>query len=191
MPKSQRPLFREHALQHYLQKSEKDILPHFVSPPIFICAWLLLCLAVAVGLFATTQRVPVQVSSMGIVLAQGQNDAFGNNGGTALLFLPANEAKLVHVGEPSQLQIGLTGPSYTSTIAQIEPRLLSPNDINKRYGLNYSAIPMISDPSMVVYVRLTPSLQSHLYAGSPVRAQIQVGTQRIFSLPGLNILTGD
>ena len=40
MPQEQRPLFREHALQHYLQKREKDILPHFVSPPIFVCAWI-------------------------------------------------------------------------------------------------------------------------------------------------------
>lgn len=190
MPQSQRPLFRENALQHYLQKHEKDILPQFVSPPIFVCAWILLCLAVTVGLFATTQRIPIQVGGMGIVLAQGQNDASGDNGGV-LLFLPASEAKLVHVGEPSQLQIGLTGPSYSTTVAQVEPGLLSPNEIYKRYGLNCSAIPMISDPSVVVHVRLAPSVHSHLYAGSPVRAQVQIGTQRVFSLPGLNNLIGD
>lgn len=190
MPQSQRPLFREHALQHYLQKREKDILPHFVSPPIFVCAWVLLCLVIAVGLFATTQKVPIQVGGMGIVLAQGHNDASEDNGGTALLFLPASEAKLVHVGEPSRLQIGLTGPSYSSTIAQVEPGLLSPNEIYKRYGLNCSAMPMVSDPSVVVHVRLAPSLHSHLYAGSPVSAQVQIGTQRILSLPGLNNLIG-
>jgi hypothetical protein len=191
MPQLQRPLFREHALQHYLQKREKDILPHFVSPPIFVCAWILLGLAIAVGLFAATQKVPIQIGGMGIVLAQGQNEAFGDKEGTALLFLPAREAKLVHIGEPSRLQIGLTGPSYSSTIAQVEPGLLSPNAISKRYGLNCSAMPMISDPSVVVHVRLAPSLHAHLYAGSPVRAQVQIGTQRIFSLPGLNNFIGD
>ncbi len=102
-----------------------------------------------------------------------------------------SEAKLVRIGEPSQLQIGLTGPSYSSTIAQVEPELLSPNEIYERYGLNCSALPMISDPSVVAHVRLAPSLSSHLYAGSPVRAQIQVGTQRILSLPGLHNLNGD
>ena len=191
MPQIQRPLFREHALQHYLQKREKDILPHFVSPPVFICAWILLCLAVAVGLFAATQKVPIQVSGMGIVLDQGQNEAFGDNTGTALLFLPASEAKFVHVGEPSRLQIGLSGPSYSSTIAQVDPGPLSPNAIYKHYGLNCSAMPMISDPAVVVHVRLAPFLYSHLYAGSPVRAQVQIGTQHIFSLPGLNNLIGD
>jgi hypothetical protein len=191
MPPLQRPLFREHALQHYLQKREKDILPHFVSPPVFICAWILLCLAVAVGLFAATQRVPIQVSGMGIVLDQGQNEASGDNTETALIFLPASRAKLIHVGEPSRLQIGLSGPSYSSTIAQVDPGPLSPNDIYKRYGLKCSAMPIVSDPAVVVRVRLVPSLYYHLYAGSPVRAQVQIGTQHIFSLPGLNSLIGD
>jgi len=36
MSQAQRPLFREHALKHYLQKREKDILPRLVSPPTFI-----------------------------------------------------------------------------------------------------------------------------------------------------------
>lgn len=190
MPQSQRPLFREHAMQHYLQKREKDILPHYVSPPIFVCAWIMLCLAVAVGLFATTQKVPIQVGGMGIVLAQGHNDAFEDNGGTALLFLPASEAKLVRVGEPSRLQIGLTGPSYSTTIARVEPGLLSPDEIYRRYGLNCSVMPMINDPAVVVHVKLASSLDSRLYAGSPVRALVQVGTQRVFSLPGLNNLIG-
>ncbi len=185
MPQLQRPLFREHALQHYLQKREKDILPHSVSPPIFVCTWLLLCLAIAVGLFAATQNVPVQVGGSGIVLAQQPHEALESKGGIALLFLPAREAKLVHVGEPSRLQIGLTGPSYMSTIAQVEPGVHSPNDIYQRYGLNCSAMPTITEPSVVVHVRLAPSMSSHLYAGSPVMAQVQIGTQRVLSLPGI------
>jgi hypothetical protein len=191
MPQSPRPLFREHAWQHYLQKREKDILPHVVSPPIFVCAWILFGLIVVVGLVVATQRVPIQVDGSGIVLAQEHNDASsGSNGGTALLFLPASEARQVHVGERSQIQIGLTGPSYTTTIAQVEPGLLSPNDIYKRYGLNCSAMPTITEPSVVVHVKLVPSLSSYLYAGSPITAQVQIGTQRILSLPGLNDLVG-
>jgi hypothetical protein len=190
MPQSPRLLFREHAWQHYLQKREKDILPHFVSPPTFVCAWILFCLIVVVGLIAATQRVPIEVGGSGIVLAQEHKDVSGSNGGTALLFLPASEARQVHVGQRSQLQIGLTGPSYTTTIAQVEPGLLSPNDIYKRYGLNCSAMPTITEPSVVVHVKLAPSLSSHLYVGSPITAQVQIGTQRILSLPGLNDLIG-
>jgi hypothetical protein len=190
MPQSQRPLFREPAWQHYLQKREKDILPHFVSPPTFICIWIMLCLAVAVGLFAGTQQVPVLVDGVGLVLTQEQNGA-GGKGGTALVFLPASEAKLVHVGDPSQIQVGLTGPSYSSTIVQVEPGLLSPNDIYKQYGVVCSTMLTITEPSVVVHVGLVPSLSSHLYAGSPVRAQVQIGSQHLLSLPALNDLIGD
>lgn len=191
MPQSQRPLFREPAWQHYLQKREKDILPHFVSPPTFICIWIMLCLAVVVGIVAGTQKVPVLVDGVGIVLAQEQNRAVGDKGGTVLVFLPASEAKLVHVGEPSQLQVGLTGPSYSSTIVQVEPGLLSPNDIYKQYGVVCSTMLTITEPSVAVHVGLVPSLSSHLYAGSPVRAQVQIGTQHLLSLPALNDLIGD
>ena len=190
MPQLRRPLFRESAWQHYLQKREKDILPRFVSPPTFVCIWIMLCLVVVVGLVASTQQVPVLVNGVGLVLTQEQNRAFGGKGATVLVFLPASEAKLVHVGEPSRLQIGLTGPSYRSTIAQVEPRLLSPNDIYKQYGVICSAMLTITEPSVVVQVGLVPSLSSHLYAGSQVRAQVQVGTQHLLSLPELNDLIG-
>lgn len=190
MPQSQRPLFREPAWQHYLQKREKDILPHFVSPPIFVCIWVLLCLTIVLGLFSSMQKVPVQVDGVGVVLAQGQNPA-GRKGGMVLVFLPASEAKQVHVGQPSQIQIGLTGPSYSTTIAQIEPGLLSPNEIYQRYSSVCSNMPTITGPAVVAHVVSVPSLSSHLYAGSQVRAQIQTGTKSLFSLPGLNDLIGD
>lgn len=186
MPEAQRPLFREHALQHYLQKREKDILPHFVSPPVFTCTWILFSLIMIGGLLAATQKLPIQVNGSGIILAQSS----GSNGETALLFLPASEAGHVHVGQPSQLHLDQTGLSYTSTIAQIEPGLLSPNDISKRYGLNCSTLPTLTGPSVVAHVRLASPLSSHLYAGSLVTAQVQVGTQSILSSAGLNNLIG-
>jgi hypothetical protein len=189
MPPSQRPVFREYALQHYLQKREKDILPHFVSPPVFICIWILFCLIVVGGFFAATQKLPIQVTGLGIMLAPGQKGA-SSTGGTVLLFLSPSNAGKVHVGQRSQLQIGQAGPSYSSTIAQVEPGLFSPNDIYKRYGLNCSTMPIITEPSVVVHIRLASLVSSHLYAGSLVTAQVQIGTQSIFSLAGLNYLIG-
>ena len=191
LPHLQRPVFREPAWQHHLQQREKDILPHFVSPPTFVCIWILLCLVVGVGLFASTQEVPVLVNGVGLVLTQEQHNALGSKGGTILVFLPASEAKLVHVGEPSRLQIDSTGPSYSSTIVQVEPGLLGPNDIYKQYGVVCSTMLPITEPSVVVHVRLVPSLSSHLYAGSQVKAQVQIGTQHLLSLSGLNDLIGD
>jgi hypothetical protein len=191
MSQAQRPLFREHALKHYLQKREKDILPRLVSPPTFICGWFLLCLVVAVGVVAWLEKVPVFVNGSGIVLAQEQGNVFGD-GGTARLFLPASQARLVHVGETSLLQVGRTGPSFTTRIVHVEPGLLSPDDVHKRYGFNYYGMPVITEPSVAVDVEVKPSVISRLYAGSPVSAQVQIGTRRVLSLlPGFDSLIGD
>ena len=178
MSQAQRPLFREHALKHYLQKREKDILPRLVSPPTFICGWFLLCLVVAVGVVAWLEKVPVFVNGSGIVLAQEQGNVSGD-GGTVRVFLPASQARLVHVGETSLLQVGRTGPSFTTRIVRVEPGLLSPDDVHKRYGFNYYGMPVITEPSVAVDVKVKPSVLSRLYAGSPVSAQVQIGTRRV------------
>jgi len=190
MSQTQRPLFREHALKHYLQKREKDILPRLVSPPTFICGWFLLCLVVAVGVVAWLEKVPIFVNGSGIVLAQEQGNVSGD-GGTARIFLPASEARLLRVGQAGLLQVGMTGPSFTSTIVHVEPGLLSPDDVHKRYGFNYSGVPAITGPSVAVDVEIEPSVPSRLYAASPVSAQIQIGTRRVLSLvPGFDSLIG-
>ncbi len=148
MSQAQRPLFREHALKHYLQKREKDILPRLVSPPTFICGWFLLCLVVAVGVAAWLEKVPIFVNGSGIVLAQEQGNVSGD-GGTARIFLPAGEAHLVRVGEATLLQVGMTGSGFTSKIVHVESGVLSPDDVRKRYGFNYSGMPVITGPSTV------------------------------------------
>ncbi len=150
----------------------------------------MLCLTMALGLFASTQKVPIQVNGVGVILAQEQKST-GSKGGMVLVFVPASEAKQVHVGEPSRLEIGLTGPSYDTTVALIDPRLLSPDDIYKHYGSVCSNMLTITEPSVAIHVGLMPSLSYNLYAGSSVSAQIQTGMQPLLSLPGLNDLIGD
>jgi hypothetical protein len=86
----------------------------------------------------------------------------------------------------------MTGPSITSKIVHIEPGLLSPDTLHKRYGFNYAGMPVITEPSIAVDAKVGPSVPSHLYAGSPVSAQIQIGTRRVLSfLPGFDSLIGD
>lgn len=48
MAKSQRPIFRNRAVQQYLQQRQKDILPHLTAPSIFAFLWVLLGLLMIV-----------------------------------------------------------------------------------------------------------------------------------------------
>lgn len=48
LSKSLEEIFRASALQYRLQKHEKDVLPHLVSPPFFVFLWVLLGLLLIV-----------------------------------------------------------------------------------------------------------------------------------------------
>ena len=44
MGETQRSIFRARAMQHYLHRQERDILPRLVSPPLFLFLWIVLVL---------------------------------------------------------------------------------------------------------------------------------------------------
>ncbi|HEU5381019.1 MAG TPA: hypothetical protein VFV38_36815 [Ktedonobacteraceae bacterium] len=46
MVSSKRPIFREQAVQQYLQRRQPDVLPRFISPLLFLSCWVLLVLLV-------------------------------------------------------------------------------------------------------------------------------------------------
>jgi hypothetical protein len=187
-----RPIFRTRALNHYIRKRDKDILPEFVSPPVFLFLWILFGLLLIAGLLAWWTEVPIYVAGSGIILEQGLQSKFVNNEGIVLIFLPAESAGKLRVGLPVQLYIGSTGPSFTSRIEQVEPGVISPSEVRKRYGLDSSVSQIFTEPSVVAVVKLIPTISAHMYAGSIVNAQVQVGSRRVLSLlPGFDRLIGD
>jgi hypothetical protein len=188
---SRRPLFREKAMQQYRQRQEKSVPLRFVSPPIFICSWILLCLFLLAILLAWWAEVPTYATGSGVVLAQKQSNSVGNVMVAILLFLPATDAPQIHPGLPAQVQIGETGPQYSGTIERVEPGIISPGEARKRYMLDPTASQVIAQPSLaVIVVPKTPLLTSQ-YAGSLISAQVPIGSRRVLSLlPGFNQLIG-
>jgi hypothetical protein len=41
---SRHQIFRDRAMNHYLQRRQKDVLPHLIAAPAFLFLWLLLAL---------------------------------------------------------------------------------------------------------------------------------------------------
>ncbi|GLV60014.1 hypothetical protein KDH_68370 [Dictyobacter sp. S3.2.2.5] len=58
MMHQRRPIFRQQAIQHYVQKREKDVLPRFVSPLLLLWLWILLFQLTLVGLLIYTTLAP-------------------------------------------------------------------------------------------------------------------------------------
>jgi hypothetical protein len=186
----QRPLFRAKAIQHYARGQEKDILPRLVSPPFFICSWILLCLLTLALLLAWWGEVPVYATGSGIVFSQQQSTASHNP--ILLIFLPATYAAHVHPGLVAEVQIGETGPQFTCTVASVQPGVLSPDDVRQYYRLDPLAAQIITQPALAVILLPKISLPMQQYAGSLLKAQVHIGSQRILSLlPGFNQVIGE
>ncbi len=184
-----RSLFRERALAQYQQRQQQTLLPRLMSPPVYLCSWILLsCLALAGGL-AWWAQVPIFVSGSGVLQAQHAGSPSESAQVMALLFLSTSEASQVRVGQP--VQLASTDLQFTGTVSQIEPGAISPIEARQRYDLVGEAAASLTQPSVVVVVKPATALAASTYAGSLVEAQIQAGTRRVLTLvPGMDHLIG-
>ena len=173
-----RQIFRESALQEYVQRQERDVLPNIVSPPVFACSWFLLALVLMGGYLAWSARLPTYVSASGIVRATTVNKVSSVQ---ALIFFPTADATELRVGLPVTLQLGSTGPSISSTITQVASGKISPGDARKTYGLDAGEAEVITEPAKVVIVSLDKSVSASTYAGTTISAKVQVGTHSVLS----------
>ncbi len=179
-------IFRNQALQKYRGNREKSVLPRFVAPPVFLFFWILLLIFIGAGLLVWLGQIPAYVTGSGMVLDPDSSVTGGSSEAAAIIFVPYSSSMHLRPGLPVLLRIGTTGLQLTSTITAVEPQIFSPSEVRQRYSLG------IADPSLAVVVALGSQISVSVYAGSPVNAQIEVGSRRFLSLfPGVDTLLKD
>ena len=177
-----RSIFRSKTVQKYTQNREKSVLPRVVAPPVFVLCWIILTLLVVAGLVAWMGNVPLYTTGVGIVLDQSAPENLDNEA-TAIIPLSVSTASQLQKGLPIQIQVGQTGPLLTCTIDSIGSTILSPDEVQKNYGLK------VSDPSILLLVKLGTTISKSIYAGSSVQVRVQTGSQSVLALfPVFNIL---
>ncbi len=178
-------IFRKEAVEKYSQGRDKNVLPQFVLPPVFVFLWCLLALFVSAGVTAWLGQVPVYaISEGGILLDPGTSGSTANGEMAAVIFIPYSSSLHLQVGQPVNMQIGQTGPKISTAIGAVESQILSPSQVRKEFAV------AVTDPSIVVVVAVESNLSS--YSGSPVQAQVEIGSRRLLSLfPGLGDLVKD
>jgi hypothetical protein len=174
MTMSGQHIFREKAIQHFRQSRERDVLPRFVAPRIFLFLWILLGLLLALVTLTWLGRVPINVEGSGVVLDQ-RAAVGGDNGGDADVFLQVDASRRVHVGQLVQTQIASRVFS-NAIVVRVQPGAMSPNEIKQRYSQT------VVEPTVIVVIAFRPAFLTQKYAGTEIHAQIQVGTQRLLSL---------
>jgi hypothetical protein len=175
-------IFRQSALKAYKQNMEKDVLPRLISTPIIVCLWLLLVVLLAAGFFAWFAQVPTYVAGSGIILSG--EDILQNDHGNivGVVFLPANQSAQIQRGQPVDIQVGSTDMHVQSTIAQVEPGIMSPEAVRQHYQLGAVGADLVTQPSVVAIIKLDTVLPDTAYTGSLLTARIQTGSQRLFAL---------
>ena len=161
-------------MQHYAQSRDKDVLPRFVSPPVFLFLWMVLSLCLVLGWLACNIYIPVYTSAIGTIMG-GRSSA----GTQAVLFVPANQQHVVHAGEPVLLQIGSTDSRLLRTVTSVTATPLSPEQIRQRYHLDGGTSLLVTQPSVILMVALDEHISATSYGGSIVHAQVQVGAQSL------------
>jgi len=184
-------IFRQSAITAYKRGMEKAVVPRLISWPIIVCLWLLLGVLLAAGFLAWYVQVPTYVDGSGIILARGDmlQPAYGEM--VAVVFLPPDQAVHIRAGLPVDVQTGSAGVLVQSTIAQVEPGITSPEAARQRYRLNGMGALLITQPSIVVIIKLGTKLPATAYAGSLCTAKVEIGSQRLLALlPGLGNFLG-
>lgn len=181
-----RAIFRESAVQRYVQRRDKDVLPRLLRPPVFVFLWILLGLGLLAGGVTWSVRIPIYAVAPGVILpgeAAGQLET--------LLFVPADQQSTIRPGQPVQVQIGTSGPRLQLVITSVTPQALSPAQIRARYALDNVLGLVASQQAVVAVVTIQANAALQGYAGSLVNAEIQIGTRSPLSLfPILDHLTG-
>jgi hypothetical protein len=176
LPHRKRSIFRERAIQHYAQSRNKDVLPRFVSPPVFLFLWMVLGLWLILGWLAWSIHTPIYISAMGVIVG-GSSSARAQ----AVLFVPASQQHVVHAGASVQIQIGSTDSHLLRTVTSVSATPLSPEQIRQHYHLDGGTSLLATQPSVILVVMLDKPISTASYGGSIVHAQVQVGEQSLLS----------
>ncbi|GCF06903.1 hypothetical protein [Dictyobacter arantiisoli] len=179
--------YRERALQHYSQNNVVATLPRFVSLRNTVYLWgMLLALLIVVGI-AWLGQVPSFTTSSGIVLSQKH----ASYAAGIYLFLPIDQLAAVHKGDPIQIQVGSMGPSFSTSVASVQGKAISPTVARQQFGLGSSAWGVITEPSLVLEARAVAGFSLQKFSGSVLNARIQIGSHPVLALlPGIGSLLG-
>jgi hypothetical protein len=196
-----RSIFRNNAVNRYMHSRENKVKQRFTSLPVAIFLWVLLGLLIIAGCFAWYEQVPLYVHGTGIIINKGIaeykvktkrfREGEASNEAVAIVFLQPAASSGLQIGLPVLLHIGSSGLQLNSRITEIEPGLISPYALVKRYGLNGNCCPLVTQPSIVVQIGLGTTIPT-MYAGSMLTADVKVGTERVLPLLlGLGGVRGD
>ena len=185
-----RSIFRQRAIDNYMQRQEEHVVLRLVSPRMFLSLWLLLLLAVSGGVLVWSIQVPVMVQGKGLVVQSEAKDGKNAQAGTVLLFFSPDQQANVKAGQPVRITITSANITFNSTIQTIEAGVMSPEEISTQFNSRLPLVQTLSGPSVVAIAPVEPMSVIQTYLGSQCQVQVQIGSRSALSLlPGYSNVT--
>jgi hypothetical protein len=172
-------IFRDEAVQHYLQGSEKTSVPCLTTPQTFLGLWVLLGVLLAGGFGAWFVQVPVYASGPAVLITwDGQPGAL-QGAMVVVALIPAQQRSSLRLGQTLILSDDASGEQLRLPIVALEPDPILAEAAQERFGLKGEAIPAFRQAAIVTIARLeqVPAASAHSY-----RADVEIGSRRILSL---------
>jgi hypothetical protein len=178
--------FRHEAVEHYREAEAEIRLPHFATRPARLALYGLLgLLVVAFGLTASVE-VPTFRSAKALVVDVPQSADRPLRGLSILVLLEPGLRSSLHEGQVLRVQLPDTGERVSTRLAYVEPTILSPQEIARRYDLDAGDSNRVRGPSAVALaeLRVPPgSPPRRTFAGAVTsQADVRTGETRIISL---------
>ena len=147
------------------------------------------------SILACFAEVPLYASGLGVVIKGRDSQSNCNSVKLVALLPPENHASL-RSGQSLLLQLNPAQALIPQSIRKVEPRIMSPDEVQQQFLLNAGAAQSITQPVAVAIVDpvelATSDLSACAYSGSVYKVQIEVGGRRGISLlPWLGQLFGE
>lgn len=179
------PIFRQRAVDRYMQRQEAHIVLRLVSPRMFLSLWMLLVLAVSGGVLVWSIQEPVIIQGKGFVVQPKATSGGKVQGDIVLLLFPPDQQAHLKRGQSVSISIAAANITFNSTIQTIETGVMSPASISSQINLQLTPSLTIAGPALVVLAPVEPMSLAPTYLGSQVQGQVTIGSRSALSLlPG-------
>ena len=177
-----RQIFRAQALQHYMQRNEKSVLPRTISPFVFTCCWIVLTLSILASFFIWSIPVPNYVDTLGMPIIQGPSA--GTRQTTSILaFFPLSAQAYIQPGQIVQVASPAFESTLTGHITRVDTQHLNATELGERYALSPTLVHYLpADEVFVGTVTTAQAIPSQNDISNRVIIHYQQGTRQALSL---------
>ncbi|GER89566.1 hypothetical protein KDW_37280 [Dictyobacter vulcani] len=182
------PPYRERALEHYAQQNQTTVLPRLISLRTALYLWIVLAILLVAVVVSWFGRIPVFTTGSGIVLGQSTDQT---DQGLYAFLSPAQRTHM-RVGQTVQVQLGNSGPAFTTVLEWVSPRVITPSVARQHFVLGSRAWGVLIEPAVVVKLMTPPGFSLRAFSGSVITVRLQVGSRPVLALiPGVGQFVGD